>query len=128
MSKTPGEFERSLRKSAPASENELWQELRGRRCGGYKFRRQYIINQYVVDFACVAAKLVVEVDGPTHEGREEYDAERTRHIESRGYRVIRFTNAEVLDETDAVVEGIFAELKILTPHPSATRPPSPPAF
>ncbi len=112
MSKTSREFARSLRRTAPASETKLWQELRGRRCGGFKFRRQYIIDQYVVDFACVSAKLVVEVDGPTHEGREDYDAERTRHIESRGYRVIRFTNGEVLDETDAVVEGIYAELNI----------------
>ena len=110
MSKTPREFSRSLRKSQTAAENKLWQELRGRRCGGYKFRRQYIIDQYVVDFACISHKLIIEVDGPTHEGREAYDADRTHHIERRGYRLIRFSNAEVLDETDAVVEGIFDQL------------------
>ena len=51
-------------------------------------------------------------DGPTHEGRETYDANRTKHIQNRGYRVIRFSNAEVLDETDAVVESIYNELNI----------------
>jgi very-short-patch-repair endonuclease len=112
MSKTSREFSRLLRKDQTAAEEKLWQDLRGRRCGGYKFRRQYIIDDYVVDFVCVSKKLVVEVDGPTHEGREDYDAERTEHIRKRGYRVIRFTNAEVLDETDAVVEGIFQELQI----------------
>ena len=112
MSKTSREFARLLRKDQTAAEEELWQELRAKRCGGYKFRRQYIIDDYVVDFVCVSKKLVVEVDGPTHEGREEYDAERTRLILRRGYRVIRFSNAEVLDETDAVVEGIFQELQI----------------
>ena len=112
MSKTPREFSKSLRRNQTAAEKKLWQELRSRRCGGYKFRRQYIIDEYVVDFVCISKKLVVEVDGPTHEGREDYDQNRTEHIRKRGYRLIRFSNAEVLDETDAVVEGIFDELNI----------------
>jgi len=112
MSKTPREFSKLLRRNQTAAENKLWQELRGRRCGGYKFRRQYIIDDYIVDFICVSKKLIIEVDGPTHEGRENYDETRTEHIRQRGYRVIRFTNAEVLDETDAVVEGIFDALNI----------------
>ena len=112
MSKTPREFARSLRKNQTEAETKLWDELRSRRCGGFKFRRQYIIDNYVVDFACVAAKLVVEVDGPTHEGREKYDALRTKHISKRGYRVIRFSNADIYDELDAVVEAIFHEIEI----------------
>ena len=112
MFETPREFSRTLRRKQTAAEQKLWCELRARRCGGYKFRRQYIIDEYVVDFACVSKKLVVEVDGPTHEGRETYDANRTKHIQNRGCRDIRFSNAEILDETDAVVEGIFHELTI----------------
>lgn len=112
MSKTPRDFSKILRKNQTEAEAKLWHDLRGRRCGGFKFRRQYIIDEYVVDFACVSAKLVVEIDGPTHEGREDYDAARTQHILNRGYRVVRFSNADIYDEIDAVVEAIFHELNI----------------
>lgn len=90
MSKTPREFSKSLRRNQTAAEKKLWQELRSRRCGGYKFRRQYIIDEYVVDFVCISKKLVVEVDGTTHEGREDYDQNRTEYIRQRGYDLSDF--------------------------------------
>ena len=57
-----------------------------------------------MDFYCAEAHLVVEVDGPVHRGQEEYDQARTEHLESRGYKVIRYTNKEVLEETEEVIE------------------------
>ena len=89
------EFARLLRKQPTKAEEILWRCLRGSRFHGAKFRRQVPIDRYVVDFYCHAAKLVVELDGKQHEWFTDYDAERTKVLESRGIRVIRFANAEV---------------------------------
>jgi very-short-patch-repair endonuclease len=84
----------------------LWARLRNRRCGGFKFRRQVVIDRFIADFECQMAKLIVEVDGATHDFTEEYDAERTRWLGFRGYQVIRFSNAEVQTNLEGVVEAI----------------------
>ena len=101
------DFTKHLRKNQAPAEQLMWDRLRNRHCGGYKFRRQVRVDQYVVDFLCVAKKLVIEIDGLSHEGREDYDATRTRHLEQRGYHVIRFTNDDVYEDADAVVEAIY---------------------
>ena len=107
MSKDTQNFAKHLRHNQTESEKLVWAGLRNRRCGGYKFRRQVMIDRYVVDFICVAKKVIVEIDGPTHKGREDYDAARTKHLEQRGYHVIRFTNDDVYEDAVAVVEAIF---------------------
>jgi len=93
---------RRLRRESTVPEGLLWSRLRSGRLGGLKWRRQHIIGRYVVDFFCPPARLVVELDGVTHIGRENEDAARTRHLEQRGYRVLRFTDDEVLRNLDAV--------------------------
>jgi len=101
------DFAKQLRHNQAPAEKLVWSELRNRRCGGFKFRRQVQIDRYIVDFLCIAKKVVVEIDGLTHEGRENYDAQRTQHIEKRGYHVLRFTNDDVYEDLDAVVEAVF---------------------
>ena len=107
------QYAAALRRDLTDAENKLWQDLRGRRVEGYKFRRQHPIDDYIADFACITAKLVGEVDGETHSTEEElaYDAKRTKVLEGLGWRVIRFTNDEVYGDVDGVVEAIWEALK-----------------
>ena len=67
-------FRKHLRRNQTAAETLIWAELRNRNCGGYKFRRQVPIGRYVVDFLCIAQKIIVEIDGPSHLGAVDYDA------------------------------------------------------
>ena len=97
---------RELRREATPAEAYLWSHLRGRQLQGLKFRRQHPIDRYIVDFVCVEARLIVEVDGDIHLAQQEYDAFRTGYLESRGYRVIRFANDTVLNNVDAVLAAI----------------------
>ncbi len=99
-----------LRKDAPFPERLLWSRLRAGQLDGARFRRQHVLGSYIVDFYCPSARLVIELDGRSHEQRERYDAERTRLIESRGLRVIRFTDDEVVRNIDDVVYRIACEL------------------
>ena len=103
---------KSLRQNLTDAEHKLWQELRGRRLRGFKFRRQHPIEHYVADFACISVKLIIEVDGATHsEAPElEYDEKRTLFLQSLGWHVIRFTNTEVFDDCDGVVEATYEAL------------------
>ncbi|HET6913522.1 MAG TPA: endonuclease domain-containing protein [Rhodanobacteraceae bacterium] len=112
---------RSLRQSMTDAEARLWLLLRGRHTTGFKFRRQFPIDRYVADFACLEAKLVVEVDGGQHNDRIEEDAARTRCLESNGFRVLRFWNDEVLKNSEQVLQVIWDALH--HPHPG----PLPPA-
>jgi very-short-patch-repair endonuclease len=84
----------------------LWAALRSRQVEGLKFRRQVPIGPFIADFYCHAARLVVEVDGDVHAGREAADRERSDWLKSQGLRVIRFTNREVLDHLDEVAAEI----------------------
>ena len=81
---------RSLRANQTDSEARLWGELRGRKLHGWKWRRQAPIGPFIVDFFCPAARLVVELDGSHHLDQVEYDGRRTRYLEQRGLRVVRF--------------------------------------
>ncbi|MDG4476736.1 endonuclease domain-containing protein [Thiovibrio frasassiensis] len=110
---------RALRRQSSEAEKALWQHLRARRLNGYKFRRQVVIETYIVDFICVEAKLVVEADGGQHTEQRAYDAVRTARLEQLGYRIIRFWNHEILGELDAVLAEISAALQdIPSPQPS----------
>lgn len=112
---------RTLRESATDAETLLWYHLRDRRLASYKFRRQRPIGPFFADVACLEAKLVVELDGGQHAEATEYDAARTRAMESEGFRVLRFWNNEVLSQTDAVREQILQALQTLTPTLSRLR-------
>src|SRR5688572_28287283 len=92
--------------AAPA-EQILWQHLRGRRLDGLKFRRQVPVGPYVADVICHETKLVVELDGPSHEGRAAHDEERTAYLEQQGLRVIRFLNEDVHQDVVAVLRTIL---------------------
>src|SRR5262245_31304320 len=88
---------RSYRKEMTDAEAKLWSMLRGRRLAEFKFRREHPIGPYVVDFACVGARLIVEVDGPSHDNPEqaEFDANRTAFLENAGWRVVRVPNTDI---------------------------------
>lgn len=109
---------RQLRKRATPPEQLLWYSLRLLKPLGLHFRRQAPIGPYFPDFACHRSKIVVELDGSQHaEGAAvEYDMQRTAYLNSRGYRVLRFWNSDVLENRDGVVEIIIATAK--SSHPT----------
>ena len=116
---------RALRKRMTDAERLLWRYLRNRELGGWKFRRQYPVGPFIVDFICVEKNVVIEVDGGQHAENEALDLQRSAYLNKMGYRVFRFWNNEVLQETEAVLEAIFAILangKQNSPSPQ----PSPP--
>ena len=101
---------RRLRKEMTDAERALWARLRRRQLNGFPFRRQYPLGRYIVDFVCLAQRLVIELDGGQHSVQQDYDAKRTAWLEKQGYRVIRFWDNDVLLETDTVVASIFEAL------------------
>ena len=105
-------FARQLRRQSTDDEWKLWAVVRGRQLGGFKFRRQVPIDRYFADFACLEAKLIVEIDGSHHQERQVYDAARTEMLESYGWRVIRFHNHEVLTNPVGVGDTILRELEL----------------
>ena len=113
---------RHLRKEATEAEKLLWSHLRRHQMLGYQFRRQEPIGKYIVDFLCYQQRLVIELDGGQHQEQADYDTERTRWLESRGFRVIRFWNDDVLRETEGVLEAI----RIALQEGSLTSGPPPP--
>ena len=103
---------RLLRRNMPQAEILLWAKLRGMGLKGHKFRRQYSVKNYVLDFYCPKQKLAIEIDGDSHfiDGAEEYDRERQAVIESYGIRFLRFTNAEVSENIEGVIIRIMENL------------------
>ena len=108
-----------LRKNQTDAEKHLWQQLRNRHLAGYKFRRQYPIRSYIVDFLCFSERLIIELDGGHHnEGQQIiYDKNRANFLESQGFVILRFWNNQVLGETEAVLNKILLSLEFppLTP-------------
>jgi very-short-patch-repair endonuclease len=102
---------RRLRQNQTLAETVLWKLVRNRRLGGFKFLRQVSIDRYFADFVCEAAKLIVELDGPTHDGREDYDARRTETLELFGYVVLRFPNERVLADPGGTADDILTALR-----------------
>lgn len=102
------QFARHLRRTMTHAEASLWHHLRNRALMGCKFRRQHPMGPYIVDFACLEKKLVVELDGSQHNGAE--DAFRTQNIEAMGYRVLRFWNNDALIQQQVVLAVIFEAL------------------
>ena len=101
-----------LRSQQTEAENRLWGYLRAKRLQGWKFNRQVPIGNYIVDFICEKARLVIEVDGVTHgdEVQTKYDDNRTKFLESLGFHVFRCYNTDVYQNLDGVLEGILLAL------------------
>ena len=101
---------KGMRKKMPDAEFRLWCELRNGGLDGLKFRRQHPIGNFIVDFFCASAKLVVEVDGEQHStlAHQAADAQRTKWLEAQGYRVVRFWTNEVMHELEGVCAAILA--------------------
>ena len=99
-----------MRSSPTDAEARVWRHLRAGRFSGYKFRRQQPIDHFIVDFVCFGRRLIVEVDGGQHAESAE-DVVRTRYLESQGFRLSRFWNHDVLQQTDVVLQAILDALE-----------------
>lgn len=124
---------RHLRRTMTDAEKFLWNQLRCRRFAGFKFRRQAPIGPYIADFACWEGRLIVELDGAHHlePDQQKHDEQRTDWLIRHGFRVLRFTNAAVMDEIGAFEDEIWdalLKMRAQLPHiDNAVRTPSPPA-
>ena len=111
-----------MRRQPTPAEARLWSALRGNALG-VRFRRQHPVGQFILDFWCPAARLVVEVDGGIHETQQERDAERDLLLAYHGCHTIRFRNEEVLNDLDYVLEQLRAEVAArvrFTPSPGSS--------
>ncbi len=106
------EKRRALRKNMPPAEIILWSKLRGKNLCGLKFKRQYSIGAYIVDFYSPQLKLAIEIDGESHfiEGAEIRDQKRQAVIESAGVAILRFTNRDVYERIEGVIEKILEKI------------------
>ena len=116
------QFARELRQPQTPAEATVWSHLRNRNLK-YKFRRQHPIDFFIIDFYCAEARLLIEIDGTSHDEKEqqEYDRARTEYLEALEYKVIRFRNEDVRYNIHAVVSAIMEEVESgikSTPHPS----------
>ena len=110
---------RKLRHQSTDAERMLWKYLRAHRMAGYKFKRQVVIEPYIVDFVCIEAMLIVEADGGQHLEQLGHDSTRSAFLESLGYKVIRFWNHEILGDIHIVLGRIYGCLiEPPSPQPS----------
>ena len=110
---------RELRNRLTEPELRLWQQLRNSQLGGFKFRRQVAIPPFVADFVCPTKALIIEIDGWTHDAAQ--DRRRDRFLAARGYRTIRFTNTDVMQNLEGVLVVILETLHSIGdrwPHPN----------
>jgi very-short-patch-repair endonuclease len=110
-------FARSMRHDSAPAESRLWQLLRDRQLNGIKFRRQHPIGPFIADFYCVHARLVVELDGDSHQDREQYDHNRSAFLEAQGNRVLRVLNTDVFEHIDSVLLAILEACEGERPSP-----------
>jgi very-short-patch-repair endonuclease len=109
-----------MRREPTDAERKLWSILRGKRLAGWKFKRQQQIDQFIADFVCFGARLIVEADGSQH-AEDLADDDRTAHLEGQGFRVLRFWNNDILLNPDGVATAILAALETPLPNPSPAR-------
>jgi very-short-patch-repair endonuclease len=112
---------KELRRASPLAEQIMWHRLRlETKNKNFRFRRQYPIDPYIVDFACIKHRLLIEIDGMSHDMQVEFDKRRDDYLKSLGYEVMRFTNEDVFANSDGVIQSIFSrikELAVVTPLP-----------
>ena len=109
---------RNLRNNATFSERVLWKYLKSGQMKGYRFTRQKPIGNYIVDFYCPKLQLIIEVDGDSHNEKQEYDRKRQKELESKGLKFLRFDGYSVIKQTDSVLSVIadkIEELESTTP-------------
>ena len=106
---------RQMRVNSTVQEQKLWQQLSGKRLQGLKFRRQFPIDRYIVDFYYHPCRLIIEIDGSVHNHTKEFDQNRERYLKARGYQIIRFSNQQVDMAIEQVVQTIVNTIK----HPPA---------
>ena len=109
---------RKLRKDMTLAEILLWKELKGKKVLGYDFHRQKPIDEYVVDFYCLRLKLILEIDGDSHDGKEESDKIRQEKLESLGLTVLRFWDLDVKANVDGIVGQLKEWIESNMTHPS----------
>ena len=104
----------------PKAEHLLWSQLRNKRLEGYKFHRQYSVDQYILDFYCPKIKLGIEVDGPSHfrDSSIQKDSRRATHLETYGIQIVRFTNDDIYENMEEVLNHILNRLTQLDNSPS----------
>ncbi|AIL65825.1 hypothetical protein NOVO_07430 [Rickettsiales bacterium Ac37b] len=110
-------FQKFLRKNTTSEERILWYYLRDRRFYDFKFRRQHIIKNYIVDFICLSHKIVIELDGGHHSYQQNYDNKRDSLIKAEGFKILRFWNNEIKDNVEGVLETLHLTLLSIPPHP-----------
>ena len=115
MSKTIQNYARKNRQNQTMPEKKIWYEILSRKQTGYKFLRQHPIGHYIPDFYCRELKLIIEIDGDSHNVQEDYDIARTSYFETRGLSVYRFTNRDVLSNIDGIKEYLYNEISKTTP-------------
>lgn len=115
---------RENRANATKAESRIWNEvLRQRQLANFKFLRQKPIDNFIVDFYCAELRLVLEIDGDSHVGAEEYDEQRTRRLAAYGLTVVRYTNEEVFHNIEGVYDDLLRRIKeIQNPNPSPASP------
>jgi len=114
---------KNMRKDMPEPALRLWLELRAARFRGVKFRREKVIEGFIADFAANNPKLVIEIDGDTHAMQARYDARRTALLENQGYRVLRFSNSDVMTNMDGVLHRLGEVIDELRCAPLPTLSP-----
>jgi very-short-patch-repair endonuclease len=106
---------REMRHEPVPKEKLFWSKLRDRQLGGFKFRCQYLIGPYIVDFVCTERKFIIELDGPLHADQVDYDRRRDAYLRKQGYRVMRLKNSEL---SEADLGKIQRALASPSPRPS----------
>jgi very-short-patch-repair endonuclease len=116
-------FAKTLRRRMTDAETILWSRLRRGQLNGWKFRRQHPVGPYVADFACIDARLIVEVDGATHASDREiaHDQKRSAFLTARGFTLYRVWNTDIYDNLDGVLDGLLAALAPLGPSGHSPR-------
>lgn len=109
---------RQLRQQQTPEEQALWQQLRAKRFSSWKFRRQQPLGRFIVDFVCLARRLIIELDGAQHAENAAYDLQRDAWLRQQGFRVLRFWNNEWSMQREAVLEVIWQELQVDAPLPN----------
>ena len=116
--KTMRDRARYLRRRMTPAERYVWKQIRKRRLGGYRFRRQFPLGDFILDFVCFEVRFVLELDGGQHDEQREYDELRTAWLETQGFHVVRYWNCQVLSEWESIAETILECLRRLPIHPT----------